>query len=391
MPRTLAVIMPLAHVRGGAELALCQLVQRSPRDTVRWVVIFLENGPMVTQFQALGVQTEVVPAGRLRQPHRMIAAIMHIARIIRRSGAEAAISWMAKPHLYGAPAAAVARVPAIWFQHGAPDPSAWIDRITARLPARGILTCSQNVAAAQMSLSSARPCKVVHPGVELDRFDPDRLPDPGAARARLGLPTEGRLIGIVGRLQRWKGCHILVAAMPRILASHPDVRAVIVGGTHDLEPEYPAFLEKCIDDLGLQDRVLRVGLQRDVPLWMQSMDVVVHASDREPFGMVVIEAMALGKPVVAGADGGPREIITPGLDGLLAPFGDSESLAAAVIRYLDDPGFAATTGAAARRRAQQFSSDLFAQNVLKAVADLLGEAAIVETEVAPLGAQTNAV
>jgi glycosyltransferase involved in cell wall biosynthesis len=91
------------------------------------------------------------------------------------------------------------------------------------------------------------------------------------------------------------------------------------------------------------------------------MDVFVHTSNREPFGMVVIEAMALGKPVIAGADGGPTEIITPGVDGMLSRYGDARALSATIINLLDDDRLRRTLGAAARRRAGDFSVQQFAR------------------------------
>jgi glycosyltransferase involved in cell wall biosynthesis len=97
---------------------------------------------------------------------------------------------------------------------------------------------------------------------------------------------------------------------------------------------------------------------------------VVHASDGEPFGIVVIEAMALGKPVIAGSEGGPREILTDGVDGLLVAYGDADALAAAVRVYLDDPEFARVVGAAARRRAAEFSAARYADNVIAALHEL---------------------
>ena len=89
----------------------------------------------------------------------------------------------------------------------------------------------------------------------------------------LNLPTTGPLIGIVGRMQRWKGIHVLIEAMPAVLQKHPEAHAVIVGGKHDLEPEYPEQLEQLIAKLRLNDRILRVGLQTNVPVWMQAMDI----------------------------------------------------------------------------------------------------------------------
>jgi glycosyltransferase involved in cell wall biosynthesis len=105
---------------------------------------------------------------------------------------------------------------------------------------------------------------------------------------------------------------------------------------------------------------------------MQAMDVFVHASDSEPFGIVIIEAMALGKPVVAGDKAGPQEIIHEGEDGLFAPYGDATALAKAIRRYLDDPAFAARVGAAAQKRAQDFSTERYAQKVVDAVLEITG-------------------
>jgi glycosyltransferase involved in cell wall biosynthesis len=165
--------------------------------------------------------------------------------------------------------------------------------------------------------------------------------------------------------------HVLVEAMSPLLRSYPNARCVLVGGPHALEPDYPAFLAERIRALGLGHQVFLTGPQQNVPEWMQAMDVVVHASDREPFGMVIVEAMALGKPVVAGAAGGPTEIVADGVTGLLSPYGDAAALAAAIRRYLDDPALARRLGAAGRERAQQFSTERFAQNFLTAVRGLL--------------------
>ncbi len=369
---TVLIVMPLAEQRGGAELALEQLV--AAPGGVRWHVAFLEDGPMVQTVRAAGVGASVIPAGRLRQPHRGGLAVWRLARLARRVGADAVLSWMGKAHLYGGPAARLAGVPAVWFQMGLPDPTGRMDRLISRVPAKGILTCSMFVADAQRGLNPDTPMYPVHLAADLRRFDAGQTGGGPELRRRLGLPAGGPLVGIAGRMQRWKGMHVLVEAMPRILARHPDAHAVIVGGEWKLEPDYPAFLKSRIDDSGLADRVILAGHQGDVPAWMAACDVVVHASDREPFGMVVVEAMALGRPVVAGAEGGPREVITDGVDGLLAPFGDAPALSAAVLRYLDDPAFAAQVGVAARGRAGQFSVERYARGVTDALAEMAGRA-----------------
>jgi glycosyltransferase involved in cell wall biosynthesis len=169
---------------------------------------------------------------------------------------------------------------------------------------------------------------------------------------------------MVGRLQRWKGMRVFIAAMARVHQSRPDARALIVGGAHETEPQYADELQTQSHALGLADVITFAGFQSNVHEWMQAMDVFVHASDREPFGIVVIEAMALGKPVIAGSAGGPAEIITDGVDGVLMPFGDDESLARAIVAYVDDRAFAARVGAAARIRAAAFDDRTYAANVI---------------------------
>ncbi|MES2465498.1 MAG: glycosyltransferase family 4 protein [Armatimonadota bacterium] len=363
----IAVIMPLAEARGGAEQAFWVLLQKGRDANTDFVAIFLRDGPLASEVKGLGIASYVVEAGKMRELHRFASATRQIAAILKKEKVDAVISWMGTGHLYGGLAAAQAKVPAVWFQHGVPVDKGLIDRIASRIRTRGILACSQAGADAQVLLTPQHTPRVVHPGAELDRFDPASLPSPAEARRRCGLPETGPIIGIVGRLQRWKGMHVFAEAMTGVLKAHPNAFGVIVGGDHEFEPEYPAFLKQRISELGLTDKIKLTGIQKNVPEWMQAMDVVVHASDSEPFGIVIVEGMALGKPVIAGDKGGPTEIIEPGVTGILTPYGDATALAAAINRYLDEPTFAAQVGAAARKRAQNFSVDNYARNVVKAI------------------------
>jgi len=368
----MAIVMPLAEQRGGGEVMLRQLIEHGCAGSVEWLVIFLRDGPMVELFERFGVEVHVVDAGRLRQPHRYAAAIAQIAGIVHRGKVEAILGWMVKSQLYGGPAALLAGVPAVWFQVGAPYRPGWLDRAATAIPARGIMAVSEVAALAQSQIRPRRPRRVVHPGVELDRFDATRLVTPTEARMRFGLPLDVPIIGLVGRIQRWKGIHVLVEAIPAVLRDYPSAHFIVVGGAHDLEPDYLGQIKKRIGELGLERSVLVAGLQADIPVWMQAMDVVVHASDREPFGIVILEAMALGKPVIAGT-GGPEEILTDGFEGLITPYGDADALAGAVLRYLDDPDFAAAVGAAARRRATDFGVRTYASNVARVAREMTGQ------------------
>ena len=358
--------MPLAEMRGGCELCLSQLMQQRTASNVDWSVVFLQDGPMVQQFKAWGIDTHIIDAGRVRWLHRCAATIYRLSRLIRSLHVDVVLSWAGKAHLYGGLAAATTETPAMWFQHGIPDRSVQ-NRLATMVPAMRVLACSQFAASRQADIWPARQTRVVYPAVDLTRNDPKMLSAPSLQRKALGLPATGAIVGMVGRLQRWKGFHYFVDAMATILARHPDTTFVIVGGVHQLEASYGDELRARIALSGLAEKVVVAGFQSNVPEWMQAMDVVVHASENEPFGMVIIEAMALGKVVVAADQGGALEIITEGADGHLWSHGDVSSLATTVSAILDDPVHQLQIGQRARRRAEEFSLQRFAMQVVSEV------------------------
>jgi len=358
------LVMPRATQRGGAEQLLDILLQHVPGHGPDLTVVFLEDGPLVQEYRRAGRTVEVIEAGRLRQLSRYIATVVKLKHLIEKRKIDLVFSWMSKAHLYAGIAATWAGLPASWYRHGNPSATSVMDRLITLIPAAKVIACSKHTAAAQEELWPRRETAVVYPCVDTTRFDPERLPPPPEAREILGLPPNGPLIGIVGRLQRWKGIHFFVEAMVQVLEAHPEAHGVIVGGTHDLEPDYPEVVDGLIQKHRVQDRILRVGFQKNVPLWMQAMDIIVHASEKEPFGMVVVEAMALGKPVIAGAEGGPAEIITHETNGLLAPSGKPDALATAIHRFINDAALAQRAAHTAQQRALDFSSAHYAHSFI---------------------------
>jgi len=337
------------------------------RPTGEWSVVFLEDGPMVREFRDLGIDTYMITAGRLRHVSTLVRTVRAVAEIIRSLGATSVLGWMSKGHIYGGMAALLSGVPATWYQLAMPTSVHWIDRLATAIPAACVLTCSEAGARAQRQIWPHRPVRVVHPGVEQAEFDPDLVPSPENARALLDLPPGVPVVGIIGRLQAWKGMHVFIDAIARLYPDYPDLKAVIVGGKHDLEPEYPDQLLQQISNHGLDDTIMLAGFQPNPATWLSAFDVFVHASDREPFGLVVIEAMAMERPVVASDTAGPTEVITHGANGLLTPFGSDDLLARAIRTYLDNPGWATEVAQAARDRARDFTAERFADRLTQTV------------------------
>lgn len=201
------------------------------------------------------------------------------------------------------------------------------------------------------------PVHVVYNAVDLARFTPH---GPRADLAALaGMPPEppGAVsVGLVATLGLWKGHRVFIDAVSRLPADLP-LRACIVGGpiyaTAGSEVD-PGDLRHLLAENGLADRVGITGFVDQPADAMRALDVVVHASTRpEPFGLVIAEAMACGRAVVATAAGGAAEIVSDGVDALAVPPGDAGALAAAIRRLVESPELRARLGAAGRETAER--------------------------------------
>jgi glycosyltransferase involved in cell wall biosynthesis len=138
------------------------------------------------------------------------------------------------------------------------------------------------------------------------------------------------------------------------------VGGAILGWEGSYEADLHAYAE---DNPALSGRVHFAGHQADVYTWMDALDIVVHASLGEPFGLVLVEAMALAKPLVATDEGGPSEIVEDGVSGLLVRPGDPEALVRALRRILDEVGLSDRLKTGARARANMFTEVTMAAGV----------------------------
>ena len=187
--------------------------------------------------------------------------------------------------------------------------------------------------------------------------------------ADLGLPDGATLVVTPARLEESKGHEVLLAAMPEVLHRYPHTY-LLLAGTGALEPRLRAMVRAGDERMRAQVRFL--GFRRDVPRLLGAAAVCVLPSDKEGFGLVLLEAMAAGIATVACDAGGPGEIVVDGETGLLVPPGQPEAMAVAIVALLDDPMRARAMGAAgARRVAAHFTMQAMAEHTV-AVYRLLG-------------------
>jgi glycosyltransferase involved in cell wall biosynthesis len=204
---------------------------------------------------------------------------------------------------------------------------------------------------------------VVHDGINPSLLHGESGHDDGICR-----------IGLIGRISPWKGQHIFIRAAALVHEKYPKARFVMIGAALFGEERYEGEVRRLPAALGIESVVEFAGFRADVQGAIAQLDLVVHASTTgEPFGQVIIEGMASGKPVIATNGGGVPEIIEDGVTGLLVPMGDVPQMADAICRILANPAFGREMGARARRRvAHDFTVEKTARKVEAVYAEVLG-------------------
>jgi glycosyltransferase involved in cell wall biosynthesis len=223
-----------------------------------------------------------------------------------------------------------------------------------------IVANSQYTARFVRATAPDAPVEVVYNSVDLERFDPARI-DRAQVRAGLGAVGERRvLMGVVAQLSPWKGQDTAIEALKLLREQGVDAHLLLIGSARFVaratrfdNEAYLARLRELVASSGLRDHVSWLGERDDVPELIRALDVLLLPSWEEPFGRAIIEAMALGVPVVATSVGGPAEIIEDGRQGYLLAPREPVAWADAIRRLAENPERAREMGSAGRERVEQ--------------------------------------
>ncbi|MFL6232363.1 MAG: glycosyltransferase family 4 protein [Thermoanaerobaculia bacterium] len=380
----------LSHQSGvGSEMALVRLLSALDRRRIEPLVVLPEEGPLRGEIEALSIPVHVLPlAWWIPATHWSAGRFLEQLQGLEERAA-ALEGWLVRERvelvhtntivtLEGALAAARLGVPHVWHSRGlfgGGFPPAYLDDTRFFLSAvdllAGAVVCvSEGVKRQMAEVCRLAPLRVVYDGFDLDRFLARPVADPGAVRARYGLPETARVVACVGGIQRRKGQLDLVEAAALLARDFPGLVFVLAGGAGDAE--YLEVLLERIAALGLGDRFRLIGFEPEVRDLLSVSAALVHPSHSEGFGLAILEAVAVGLPVVATRCGGPEEIIEDGVSGLLVPPQDPPALAAALRRVLGVPTAARLLGAsAATRAARAFSLEATARGMEEIYRELL--------------------
>jgi glycosyltransferase involved in cell wall biosynthesis len=363
--------------RYGSDLA-CLRIATAARDAGWHVDVVLPgDGPLASDLSQAGIATVRLDPIVLRRadlrgwtgltlPFRWLVAAARLRRFATARERYDVVHSNCAPTLGGALLARHWRAKHVWHVHEiftSPLQRRVFDALLARA-ADVVLTCSQAAADQFPRLGRTGKVRVVYTGVDVPAGVPTVAP------LSNGAPT----LVCVGRLNSWKGQPVLVDAVARLAARGVPVTARLVGSVFRTERHFEQQLRRQVEDIGVAGLVDLLGerQRRDVLDIVAAADIAVLATTRpEPFGMALVEAMTLGRPVVASAAGGPPEYITDGVDGLLVPPGDARALADAVQRLVDDPELARRLGSAARAKVAHLTTARMTAAVLQTYDDAL--------------------
>jgi glycosyltransferase involved in cell wall biosynthesis len=366
------IVTPNSGFFGGTERVLEVLLAGS-RQGFEMAVAFLEDGPLVELARRNEVASVCISRGRFRNPINTLSTIYRLRGFIKKVQPDIVFSWTDLAHVYSA-LAGFRLVPCCWWQRSNVERDL-LSFLCRNLPSLGAVPNSLFMRH-QLTEHKIRVTEaVLYPPYDANRFfhhgDLDSELAKKNLRARLNLPVDRLIVGSVGRLQSWKGFETIVYSISRLLNERNDLHCLLIGAKHELEPGYEDRLRAIIIRLGIHDRVTMIGAQRDVTSWMLAMDIFVHAAAREPFGIVVPEAMALGLPVIASIPGGPEEVITHGVDGLLVTSNSVEELAQAIKGLCQSRTLRHGLGLRAISRAKVFASNDFGERLSRLLETLV--------------------
>jgi len=350
-------LLVLTSTAGGAGKHAYYLARDLPRDVFDLTVAFGPGYPLDPEFARLDVAVVHLRLSRSLAPRENLAAFVQLLRLMRSNRFDLVCAACSIAGLVGRLAAWISGVPkrvfiihafashphqprfARWMYHGIEK---MLDPFTTRY-----IAVSEAIQRFGIEARLFKPEKVdvVLNGIALS--EPlDASPE--QTRAELGIPIGAPLIATAGRFEPQKGLHDLIEAVALVRKELPEARLLLIG-----DGPLRENLQECARQKGVSDAVLFTGWRNDVPRLIQASDVFCLSSHWESFGLVLVEAMALGKPVVAtGVDGIP-EVVEHERTGLLVPARQPQALAVALVELLADPARARRMGEAGRKRVHE--------------------------------------
>jgi glycosyltransferase involved in cell wall biosynthesis len=343
---------------GGGEVSLLNLLKYLNRERFTPLVVFPSEGSLFQAARKMNIKTEVITLKPLRKLH-LFSFIRGVARLfsfVKKEKVDIIHSNAAasRESIASAVVAKLAGIPFIYHARVL-ESSKGIEKFLTRFSTR-IMAISEKVKEKFSFVKDKKKVIKIFNAVDLNEFNPETKRGE-KIKEEFRIHREEKIVGTVGRLYPLKGVDVFIKAAAKVAKEMPKTKFLIVG-EDDSFGSYRKKLERLSEELGLKNEVIFTGFRTDIPELIAAMDVFVLPSleSYEAFGRVVIEAMAMLKPVVATRSGGVPEIVEDGVIGILISPGDAEAMSEAIVTLLKDEEKAKQMGLEGRQKAERFYS-----------------------------------
>lgn len=370
----------------GADKVLLDLIRGLDKEKYHPLVVLPVDGVLVDAFRQEGIDVRVMPYPIMRRKYFTPKGIIRYGLdLIKYCRKLAALAKAENIHLVHTNTAAVLegcyvsrklRIPQLWSIHEIIVRPKLMFRFTSFLISRFSTLTVTDSAAVRSHLQSSgsfapEDIRVIYNGVNAQRFHPDA--DCSYLYDEWNIPKDARIIGMMGRVNSWKGQHDFLKAAQIVMERHKDVYTIFIGAAFEGEQWREAELAEAIAASEYFHRIVNHGYRTDSPGIYKLYDVfVLPSTNPDPLPTVVLEAMSTGKPIVGYRHGGVCEMVAEGHNGLLAKVCDPEDLADKICQLLDDPALLQQMGENSRNRLlEHFSMEAYLKNYSDAYDQLL--------------------
>lgn len=372
--KTVAIVNHSAY-GGGAEQGMVDIASCLDPEEYRVLAVLPERGDLAERLEGTGAEVITVPLKRLKKtanPFTLAGylytfgrVVPRLARIFREREIDIVHANSNTAQLYAGPAAKVAGKPCVWHSRDLVN----LGPLGPLLARTSDLTiCISDAVLKHVSSFSSNQQKLVriYNGIDVEKY---RTTGQGELVVReMKIGAERFVVASVGQLVPWKKHRLFLDSALLIAGDVPEALFLVVGD--DMFGDHQGYIKELkgyAAELGIAERVVFTGNREDMGAIYDCTDVLAHTASAEPFGRVVAEAMAAGKPVVAAGSCGPSEIIRDGEDGVLVEPDDPAAVAAAVTELAHDRDLAVRLGTAARERiARDFGLGAFSEAIREA-------------------------
>jgi glycosyltransferase involved in cell wall biosynthesis len=347
MPYTLLAISNHGGIIGGGEHSLIDLLGQLSGEW-RSLAVVPEEGAVADRLrsQSVPVATVALPAIR---PWGLAAAgrsLQELRSICRGRGVSLIYANGSRAAFYGGLVGMMTHRPVVWHCR-VTGRDRLLDPILERLCTR--IVTNSHATLARFKGESQKKITVVHNGIDIDWFQSSPSALPALADGRR------KIILMVARRSRWKRHDLALSAFDLVASADPAAHLVCIGNPDSDDKAWDQYLRERVRLSAFHERIKWMDAVEDVRPWYHAAAVSLLTSQNEPFGRVLVEAMACGVPIVSTTGGGVGEIIRNSKDGFLVDSEQPSDIAAAIIRLLNDEGLRHKMGLSARKRSKEFS------------------------------------